>query len=355
MQPSGGCQLTLTITQHHQIFPRSNGGAFGKLPFPCSTHIVRQTVIAQVNGYVGAVVKLHPVAGGNIVIHLHGIVGGHDLTDVYAGFIHLAHVVVHLGSAGLRVGETGRCQLINLEITVTVPTVAAILGQVINGDPIHQATTAVGQYHRVVFGTDAEVGVGHAGAFLHLILAGAEHHVVTAGSDGRPFGEAPLQGLVFLVAQGVVFQADGLIGGVVQLNPVAELAVFIRQPAFGIRHDFIDNDRTVRDRGGGQVSLIASLGVGVSGAVQQGGSPGAVLLQCPAFVTAHNGEGNGVNLISTGVEKVHGFAHAGKLKLGVEGLACFADVGIGAEHHHTAVCRQGNIREQETNGVSPVA
>ena len=241
------------------------------------------------------------------------------------------------------------------EVAVIPPGVAAVLGDVVNQHAIHQAAPAVGQDDGVLLRADAEVRVGHGGSVGVAILAGAEDHIVSMGGHHRPGGEAPAQGLVLLVGQGVVVQADGLVSGVVQLHPVHQLAVLVSQAGKGIWHDFADDQRAVGDHGSGAVLLMALRRIGVARAEQGGGGKGAVLLQGVAFVPAHDGQGQGVNLIGVGVEQVQRLPHRGQLELGMEGLARLSSVGVRAEHHHPLVRLEGHIGEQEADGVVAVA
>ena len=106
------------------------------------------------------------------------------------------------------------------------------------------------------------------------------------GGNDRVLGEAPLQRLIFLIAQGVVFQADGLVGRIIQLDPVAQLAVLVGQSGEGGGHNLVDNHRSVADAAVHAVLLCARLGVFVAGADIADLLPSAVRQQRPRGIAA---------------------------------------------------------------------
>ena len=212
----------------------------------------------------------------------------------------------------------------------------------------------VSQHNGVMLGADFEIGMGHAGGAFRPILPGAEHHIVPMGRHHRALGEAPLEGLVFLVAQGVIVQADGAVGGVVQLNPVAQLAVLVGQAGDGVSHDLVDDQRAIGHHAFRDVRLVSRLGVFIPGTVQGGGREAAVH-QGPAFIPAHNGAGGLVDQVGVGVEQVHRLSHGGQLEFGMIGPAGLGGVGVRAEHHHPLVRLQRHVGEQEADGIVPVA
>ena len=205
-----------------------------------------------------------------------------------------------------------------------------------------------------MLGADGKVGVADAGSAVVAILAGAEHDVVPVGSDHRVLGETPLEGPVFLVAEGVVFQADHLVGGVVQLNPVAELPVLVGEPREGVRHHFVDDNGAVGDGGGHPVAFGPRLGVFIPGADVGDLGPGAVGQQRPGGIAGHDGGGHLVDGVGAGVEQIHRLSHGGQLELGVEGLARLRLVGVVTVDHRALPGLQGYVGEQEANGVAPV-
>ena len=354
VQLGRGGQFGLSITEDDLIFPGGNIGALGELPLPAAAQVVREAVAAQIHCNLGGIVDFNPVREAVILIHQGGVIGGHHLGDVHAGFVQSAKVVVHLRLAALVVGQAGGRHIPHGEGAVPAPGVGAVLGQVVHNHAIYQTAVVVRQHDGVMLGADFEIGMGHTGGAVRPILAGAEHHIVPVGRHHRALGEAPLEGLVFLVAQGVVVQADGAVGGVVQFNPVAQFAFLVGQAGDGVSHDLVDNQRAVRHHALRDVGLVSCLSVFIPGAVQGGGGEGTVH-QGPAFVPAHDGAGGLVDQVSVRVEQVHRLSHGGQLEFGMIGLAGLSGVGIRAEHHHPLVRLQRHVGKQEADGIVPVA
>ena len=354
VQLGRGGQISPAVAEDDLVFPGGNIAALGELPLPAAAQVVRKAVAGQIHRGLGGIVDFNPVREAVVLIHQGGLVGGHHLGDVHAGLVQGAEVVVHLRLAALVVGQAGGRHLAHGEGAVPAPGIGAVLGQVVHNHAIHQAAVVVRQYDGIVLGADFEIGMGHAGGAVRPILAGAEHHIVPVGRHHRALGEAPLEGLVFLVAQGVVVQADGAVGGVVQFNPVAQLAILVGQAGDGVGHDFVDDQRAVGHHAFRDVGLVPRLGVFIPGAVQGGGGEAAVH-QGPAFIPAHDGAGGLVDQVGVGVEQVHRLSHGGQLEFGMIGPAGLGGVGVRAEHHHPLVRLQRHVGEQEADGIVPVA
>ena len=89
---------------------------------------------------------------------------------------------------------------------------------------------------------EAEIGVkkrrlpGAASA----ILPGQIHNQVSTRRQ-RQIGECPFGGLIQVVGQGEAPEIDGLRTGIVQLEPVREIAILITKLAIPARDDFVDD------------------------------------------------------------------------------------------------------------------
>ena len=236
------------------------------------------------------------------------------------------------------------------EGAVLIAGIGGVLGDIIQGDAIHQAAAAVGKHDGGMLSIDAEVGMGHAGRAVVDVLAGAIHDIVAVGGHHRALGESPLQRLVLIVGQGIIRQGDGLAGGVVQLNPVRQLAVFIPVTAQRVGADFGDDQRTVGDHRGIAETQEALGVVFIAGAELLRQSPGAVRPAGVALVGGHDGRLHRVDHISVGIIEGNGFAIGGQAELGMQSLACSGLVLLVTVDDQALACIQGHLGEEEADG-----
>ena len=348
-----GVHGVLAVQRHQLVFPGPDHRALGKLPLAGPVDVVADAPAGKIDGFGAAVVDLHPVLLGAVDGHL--VVAGHHLGEDHVGAVQGPQVFVRPGRAGFVVGRAGGGQGVDLPSAGhVVAAIAAIHGQVAVHHPIHQLGQGVGQGDGFTLGGQSEIGVGIAGLGPRAILAGAEHDVVLAGVDESALGEEPLGEFLLVVAQGVIGQHDALAARVVQLDPVAELAVLIAQAAAGRGHDLVDAQGVGLDGVAAEIGYVAVLGVGIAGAVQAGDLKGAVLHAGVGLVGVQGGELHAVDGVARGIEQEHRVADGGKLELGMIGPVGLVLVGVVAKDDDALARFQIDVRENELGLVAAV-
>ena len=217
----------------------------------------------------------------------------------------------------------------------------------------------VAEDQRFPFGADAEIGVGNA-VLLHFILAAAVDQIISARRNGSAFGKAPLHGLIFLVAKIIAAQTNGLVGVILQFQPVGHVAVLVRDAHLGIGADFVDDQRTRRHGVGGTVGQKALFGVLIPGAViiRHFIMTCAVLIdrsQNIAGVRRHGGHGDLVDQVHIRIIQGQMCASRRNFEFSMEGLGGIVLLpAVGRIYDHPLARLQRIGGEGEGNTVAAV-
>ena len=291
-----GGQSTFAVAVDDQIFTGTERCSLRKLPAPGALHRVAQAVAGQIDGGTAGVVQLDIIHRRPGSTQGDRVVGGQHLADDDPRWIVGTDQLIRLGLTVGVIALARRGQDKLNQIAAGIAADRVVHRHVLDGDAIQQMAACVAEDQRFPFGADSEIGVGNA-VLLHFILAAAVDQIISARRNGSAFGKAPLHGLIFLVAQIIAAQTNGLVGVILQFQPVGHVAVLVRDAHLGIGADFVDDQRTRRHGVGGTVVQKALFGVLIPGAViiRHFIMTGAVLIdrsQNIAGVRRHGGHGD---------------------------------------------------------------
>ena len=194
---------------------------------------------------------------------------------------------------------------------------------------------------------------------LQLVLAGAVHQVVAVRRNGRAVREAPLGGLVLLVAQIVAGQGDGAVGIVLKLHPVHNLAVLVGDAHLGVGTYLVDDQRAAFHRVGRAVLDKAFFGIFITGAVVGGGfvMAHAVLIDAReriAGIRRQGRRGQLVNEVHVRVIEIEVVSCGRDLELAMERLGWIELIAVTGKHDHPLPRLERIAGEREGNAVGAI-
>ena len=354
-----GGQSTFAVAVNDQVFAGADGGPLRKLPPPGPFQRVAQTVIGQIDGGAAGVIeldKIHRRPGGP---QGDSVVGGQHLADDDPRWIVSADQLIRLCLTVGVVALAGCGQNELHQIAAGITADGVICRHVFDGDAIQQTTARVAENQRFPFGADFEIRVRNT-VLLHFVLAAAVDQIIAARWNGRSLREAPLHGLVFLVAQVIAAEPDGLIGIVFQFQPVGHIAVLVGNAHLGIRAYLVDDQRARLHGVGGTIGQKARFGIFIARAViiRHFIVAGAVLIhrsQNVAGIRRQGGNGDLIDQIHIRVVQRQMRAARRNLEFSVEGLCGIVLLpAIGRIHDHPFASLQRIGGEREGNTVAAV-
>lgn len=232
----GGAFAPGAVDQQRRI--GADDRPLGQHIFERLRRVVRYAVAGEIDVVAVGVIQLDPVAIAAVGAEQRGCVGRHEFVKIDADTLRIGggkgrqkgcHALVRIRIAGARA---------HLD-----PVAAVVAAERIPGghrferQAVHNGA-ALARENQVVVGRQLERGM-QAPA---IRVARTEHDEIAVRLDGRAGRERPLGRHHLVVGQAVPPDLQRLVGIVIQLHPIREIACFIRHGTLVARHDLVDPD-----------------------------------------------------------------------------------------------------------------
>ena len=225
--------LVFAGAEHDIVLAGLDHRALGEEPFEGLLLVVGHGQLAQVDGGGAGVVQLHPVGEVVVLVPQAGLGHGHHFVD-HQGVRLQGEVgqIIEMPVLGLFIAGG---VLVGLDPAGGGALVAFVRVQRRHRDLVQARAVLVKQEDRAAQAGQLELGVQGARGIVPVHLV-AENDDPLAGVQGNVRKEE--LDLVGAVGKADVFHVDRRFRRVLDFHPVAEGAVFIRQGAGVVRHDF---------------------------------------------------------------------------------------------------------------------
>ena len=331
-------------------------GDVRKLPFARFLNVIGQAVTLEVYGLPAHVVNFNVIVVVIDVRPVCAFVAGHDFGDVQSRCVGQTHRGIHRRHARARVGQPRRGAGKDLETAVALFVAApgGIRGEQVIGHHVDHSTLNVRKNDGFAVGAQFKTGVRPASLRCGAILLGGKDDEIAVRLDDASLRKTPLDELVRAVAQRVVGKIDGLIGCVMDLDPVGIVAVFVLERGDGGRADLVDHQRAALQHRARTERRVAFLGVVVSRRVLIGDDVIVAANPCVAHVVIHRGHVQLLESDAVAAEEEELVACGGEFEFGVQRLSGFVLRAVGSEDDDVFARRERQIREDESDFVRTV-